>query len=176
MRIRIVRVAATLLMVVAMAGCGGQLSARQPATSPEPSGPIATNLPTGVCAPTYQELRDPHATKIEAKLVARQTFVSANPQDRPGPGFQSAMKYFWVIAELGVFPEGNFPRPPNPSVTQVTPKPWNYLLVIRRGNIDPADPESVTDACGSIGVEAGSGLTWPSWFDQMSALVQVKIR
>jgi hypothetical protein len=83
------------------------------------------------------------------------------------------MKYFWVIAELGVFDLGNYPRP---EAEPVTPKPFTYLLVTRRGTVAPADLESVTGTCGVVGIQAGGGQSWPSWFDQMSAVVQVRIK
>jgi hypothetical protein len=138
------------------------------------SGPIAANLPDGVCAPTYEQLSDANATRIEAKLVTRETLLKNDPTEQPGSGWQPATKYFWMIAEVGsfpAFPEGNFPL-----LKPFTPKPFGYVLDYLQANVDPSDPESVARPCRAIGFQAGPGLAWPSWYDQMTALADVTIR
>ena len=91
-----------------------------------------------------------------------------------GPGWQPATNYFWMIADVGSFPADNIhhigPEPP------FSPKPFGYVLDYLQANVDPSDPESVARPCRAIGLQAGPEPAWPSWFDQMNALVDVKVR
>jgi hypothetical protein len=142
----------------------------QRVATPSPSFP--SNLPPGVCVPTAEQLADPNATRIEAKLVTRETLSTTDPNFHQG--WPPAIKYFWVVAEVGVFSFDNIPRPPLP--TPSTPKPFHFVLSYLQGNDDNApDPEWVAHPCRAIGVTANNG-AWPAWFDQMESLADVKIR
>jgi hypothetical protein len=158
--------AGTLACVV-LAACG-QAATPVARHSQPSSGPIAANLPDGVCAPTYKQLSDPNATRIEAKLVTRDTLMKSDP-DFP-PTWRTGTTYFWVVAELGTFTVDG-PLPPGE-----TPPTLHVALSYLAATIDPNDPESVANPCRGIGVTGSGGFAWPAWFDQMTAIDDVKIR
>lgn len=153
-----------------LAACGSHVgtSTRQP--SPTPTGPIASNLPTGVCAPTYQDLRNPEATKIEAKLVTIDTLSASDPDFPPGWKSPPRSTYFWVVAELGAFTVR-----PHSITGYASPRTFELALGYIQATSDPSDPETLVHPCRSIGGSM-SNASWPSWFDEMSALIDVKIR
>ncbi len=168
-------VAAAIVVGVVATACGRQSMAEVRLTSPSPeTGPIASGLPAGVCAPTYQQLFDANATRVEAKLVTRETLLSSDPTQNPRSAWQPATRYFWIIAEVGSFPATNLGGLPRS--TPFTPMPFGYVLGYRQGNVDPTDPESVAHPCRSLGFQAGPGPAWPSWFDKMTSLADVNVR
>jgi hypothetical protein len=136
----------------------------QRAAAPSPSFP--SNLPPGVCAPTVEQLKDPGATRIEAKLVTRETLSKSDPNF--SSGFRPAVKYFWVVAELGVLNIEPIGPPPN-----FTPKPFHFVLSYILATSDPSDPG--TSPCTGVGITASGG-PWPAWFDEMEGLADVKIK
>lgn len=160
-----------MLVLLGSAGCGRHAVNPSAQSSPSPAGPISSELPPGVCAPTYQQLDEPNATRIEAKLVTRETLLKSDPD--MGPGWQTATNYFWLIAEVGSFPAGDI----HPVLgAPFSPKPFGYVLAYLQANVDPTDPESVARPCRAIGAQAGPGPAWPLWFDQMKGLADVKVR
>jgi hypothetical protein len=164
-----------------------QVAQRAIAPSPSfPSPSFPSNLPAGVCAPTVEQLADPNATRIEAKLVTRKTLSTSDPTFHQA--WQPAVKYFWVVAKIGYFPmPPDFPRPPKPPVTPtaasvkptptpVTSAPVQYMLTYLQANDGyPSDPEWVAHPCRGISLRVDIA-PWPTWFDQMNALADVKIK
>jgi hypothetical protein len=158
-----------LMLLLVVAGCGGHPTASAAAKSQPPTGTIAPNLPPGVCAPTYQQVTDPNATRIEAKLVTRDTLTKSDP-DFP-PTWNTNATYLWVVAKAGSF-TGDGPMPPGE-----TPPTLHNAVSILDATIDLINPESVTSPCQTgIVFTGGEGPTWPTWFDQMTATDDVKIR
>ena len=161
---------ASLVVCLVLAACGANLSATHTQAHQTPSGPIASNLPPGVCAPTYQQLEDPNATRIEAKLVARNALMKSDPDF--DPTWHTDTTYFWVVASLGQFNvDIDVPMPPN-----ATPPILHNALSLLQANTVRTDPESVANPCRGIYTLASPGTSWPRWFDQMTALIDVKIR
>jgi hypothetical protein len=138
----------------------------QRAATPSPSFP--SNLPPGVCAPTVEQLKDPGATRIEAKLVTRETLSKSDPNF--SSGFRTAVKYFWVVAKLGVFNIEPIGPPPG---SHFTPTPFHFVLSYILATSDPSDQGM--HPCSAVGITANGG-PWPTWFDQMKALADVKIK
>jgi hypothetical protein len=101
-------------------------------------------------------------------LVTRDTLMKSDP-DFP-PTWHTGATYFWVVADVGTFTVDG-PLPPG----ETPPTPHNALSYLQ-ATADPTDPESVANPCRGIGVTGGGGSAWPAWFDQMIAIVDVKIR
>ena len=156
-------IAACILAAYLALACGAQTVSRAPQASPTLSGPIASDLPPGVCAPTYEQLLDPSATRIEAKLVTREAAMSNDPALAA-----SSSNHFWEVAKAGQFTM-NGPLPPG----EVEPT-LHYVVSLLQGSSDPTDPESAGRPCRGISITGST--TWPAWFDKMLALVDVKIR
>jgi hypothetical protein len=142
----------------------GHLALRAAVTSPV----IPSNLPLGVCAPTSQQLNDPNATRIDAKLVTPETLAQSDPNW--SDGYHIPSSYYWVIAESGVF-DFPYPRP----IATAEP-PFTYVLTYLKASVESSDPESVQQPCRTIQLSAGSAGPWPGWFDQMKAVVDLKVR
>lgn len=165
-----------VLVLLGSAACDGHAVKPTAQRSPPPSGPIASNLPQGVCAPTYEQLLDPNATRIEAKLVTIATLSAGDPQFPPAWKSPPRSAFFWVVAGAEVFsldaPNGLHGLGPT---APGTPKPFHFYLAYLQANVDPADPESVAHPCRAIGGELNNG-PWPAWFDKMTAMAEARIR
>jgi hypothetical protein len=136
--------------------------------SPRPTDPIASNVPSGVCAPTYNEVSDVNATRIEVKLVTREALLTSDP-DFP-PTLRSGTKYFWAIAKIGQFTIYG-PMPPGG-----TPPSLHEVVILLQASADPADPGSRADLCNLVSLTGRGATVWPAWFDQMTAIDDVKVR
>lgn len=163
------RFLAVALIAFTVSACGGQPTPTDSRrASPSPTGPIASNLPPGVCAPTYDQLQDPNATRIEAKLVTRDVLMKSDPNF--APSWHTDTTYFWVVASVGRFTMDG-PMPPG-----ATPPVLHNVIGILQASIVSTDPESVAHPCRGIAVEGTGGTAWPAWFDQMTAIVKVTIK
>ena len=161
---------AGILACVALSACNQAATPVAKKSAPS-SGPIATNLPDGVCAPTYQQFSDPKATRIEAKLVTIATLSTSDPNFPPGWKSPPRSAYFWVVAEVGTF----IVKPHVPTNANPTPSTFHTALSYIQANTDPSDPETLVNPCRSIGGSLTDG-PWPAWFDDMSALADIKVR
>jgi len=135
-----------------------------------PMGPIASNLPSGVCAPTYETLSDPNATRIEAKLVTAEMLSKSDPDWNNS--YHIPSNYYWVITESGVFYLTDIPRPGPPSGS---PMPDRIEITYLKANPDPSDPEDRVQPCRAIEFQASND-SWPAWFDRMTAVEDIKVR
>jgi hypothetical protein len=149
--------------------CGGHTS-QSAVRSPSPTSPIASNLPPGVCAPTYEELMNPDATRIEAKLVTFDILMRSDPDFPPGWMTPPRSAYFWVVAL-----QGSFTVQPHSIAGNSTPQTFHLAIGYIQANSDASDPETIAHPCRGIGGSTTNG-PWPAWFDQMAALDDVKIR
>lgn len=151
--------------------CGGHEVTPTGHASPTPTGPIASNLPSTVCAPTYEQLRNPEATRIEAKLVTFATASSSDPNFPPAWESPPRSAYFWVVAE-----SGTFVAPPHDLGMNTEPVIFHFSLGYVQAVSDSSDPETISHPCRGIGGSLNRDGPWPAWFDQMPALADVKIQ
>ena len=163
-------IAAVGLVVLLALACGQRAVSPGANASPTATGPIASNLPAGVCAPAYEQLRNPSAIRIEAKLVTFDTLSTTDPTFPPGWKTPPRSAYFWVVAELGTFTVQ-----PHSIAGNSSPETFSLSIAYIQATSDPADPETLAHPCRSIGGSA-SNASWPAWFDGMGAIEDVKIR
>lgn len=159
------------LVLVLVAACCGRPTSQAASSSPARTGPIASSLPPGVCAPTYAQLENADATRIEAKLVTFDSLSTSDPNFPPGWRTPPRSAYFWVVAEVG-----NFTVESHNPVALPTAATFHMSIGYIQTTSDPKDPETLVNPCRGIGGSLSGATTWPRWFDQMPALIDVKIR
>lgn len=157
-----------VMAAVASAACVAHSVGPATYVSPPLTAPIASNLPSGVCVPTYNEVGDVNAIRIEAKLVTRETLLTTDP-DFP-PTLRPGTEYFWVVAKTGQFTI-NGPMPPGGN-----PPTLREVVILLQASADPADRGSPADLCNLVSLTGGESPVWPAWFDKMTAIADVKIR
>lgn len=157
---------------------------------PSRGGTHATvvRLPPGVCQlSTESWSTESDSTRVEAKLVTYESFVSSDPDfswlKEPLPASSARPStppppYFWVIAEVGTytFNIGHFPPYAGPHTFRDL---WIYVRADQctaGGAIRfPVQTRTPVDGWPLSGLHA-DGNGWPAWFDQMPAVTYIKIR
>jgi hypothetical protein len=144
------------------------------------------SLPLGVCPLSTEGLADASTSRMEAKLITFRSFVSSDPDFRwlQNPDVQRQRttpppRYFWVIVSSGTFDLGLIPRP----MPQTGPETFHDLWIYVRadqctagGAIHfPIQTNTPVDSWPLDGMSANSK-GWPSWFDQMPAVMHMNIR
>jgi hypothetical protein len=168
--VRLRLIAAVAAVACFAAACNQSTTGQASHASASPTGPIANNLPPGVCAPTYENILDPNATRIEAKLVTAETLGKNDPDWNNGYHIPSA--YYWVIAKAGVFYLRDVPQPGPPSGS---PPPYRIEITYLKAVPDPTDSEDRVQPCRVIEFQATMG-SWPDWFDRMSSVDDIEVR
>jgi hypothetical protein len=134
-------------------------------TTPRSTGTQAAELvlPTGVCKYTPEPKLVSDSSRLEVKLVTNQSLRSSDP-DFPWPGRlpPALLPYYWMVAASGSYTW---------QTDSLSHEPSTFLQLLLY--VDASD-------CRGIGVKA-NGVNardhgWPAWFDQMAAVVHIKIQ
>lgn len=164
-----IAIANFLAGILAIAAVGALLGPRLfHASAPTPSARhTATSLPSGVCALSVDSLPVADATRMEAKLITLESALSKDPyfpwrQDPRSTGARTSYpdslpKFYWVVAAEGKF-HLNAPVPPGGALPDFSD------LVFH----------AAADSCQIDQVTSNGG--WPTWFDQLPAVMDLKVK
>jgi len=137
-------------------------------SSPGP-GPIKhpSTLPAGICMPSVDALPISQATRMEAKLITLESGLTGDPYFpwAIGSAATSARtslpkdlpKFYWVVAAEGQF-HLNIPVPPGAA----PPVLINVVLHLTANSCQVAQVTAVKQ--------------WPSWFDQLPPVSDVRLK
>lgn len=123
--------------------------------------PTAVTLPPGVCTVTPDATVESGSTRMEAKLVTFQDLRSSDPSSY-WSATQSPSTYVWVVVGIGEY------------ILEIPPTD-NHGIV--GGTTTDQDEQYYLKGsdCTVMAVHLDRD-GWPAWFDQMPAVVHMKIR